>query len=83
MGLPTGDEATEARRWGIDVEKLREHLKGKTAVSSTSRHTGSFFELISILLMQPSMMTAFDNAFDEAIREILQYSKVFMGEDTE
>lgn len=29
------------------------------------------------------MMTAFDNAFDEAIREILQYSKVFMGEDTE
>lgn len=40
MGLPTGDEATEARRWGIDVEKLREHLKGKTAVSWTFRYAG-------------------------------------------
>ncbi|KAI0664889.1 Man1-Src1p-C-terminal domain-containing protein [Cubamyces menziesii] len=31
VGVSEGDEATEAQRWGIEVEKLREHIKEKTA----------------------------------------------------
>ena len=33
VGLPEGNEASEAQRWGLDVEKLREHIKEKTPVS--------------------------------------------------
>ncbi len=31
--LPEGDEATESRRWGLELEKLREDIKGNTRVS--------------------------------------------------
>lgn len=34
VGLLEGDEATEAQRWGLEIEKLREHIKEKTPVSS-------------------------------------------------
>lgn len=33
VGVPEGDDAAEAQRWGIEVEKLRENIKEKTAVS--------------------------------------------------
>ena len=36
VGLPEGDAAVEAQRWGMDVEKLREHFKGKTTVRPTA-----------------------------------------------
>ena len=36
LGLPEGDEATEAQRWGLEIEKLREYIKEKTPVSTWS-----------------------------------------------
>ena len=40
VGLPEGDEATESQRWGLELEKLREDIKGNTRVSSVgwARH---------------------------------------------
>ncbi|KAI1795952.1 Man1-Src1p-C-terminal domain-containing protein [Ganoderma leucocontextum] len=60
VGLPEGDEATESQRWGLELEKLREHIKKTT---------------------RPSMLDALDDTFNEAVRQLLQWGGVFMGED--
>ena len=74
-----GDNMVEAQRWGLEVEKLREHLKAKTAV----RHVFTTLRAHCLTRsFQPNMVKAFDDAFGEAIQEILQYSSVFMNEDS-
>ncbi|KAI0362006.1 hypothetical protein OH77DRAFT_1416206 [Trametes cingulata] len=50
VGLPEGDEATEAQRWGIEVEKLREHIKEKTAPSMLNTLDDTFNEAVQQLL---------------------------------
>ncbi|KAI0646974.1 Man1-Src1p-C-terminal domain-containing protein [Trametes meyenii] len=50
VGLPEGDEATEAQRWGIEVEKLRDHIKEKTAPSMLSTLDDTFNEAVQQLL---------------------------------
>ncbi|KAI8998709.1 Man1-Src1p-C-terminal domain-containing protein [Trametes punicea] len=50
VGLPEGDEATEAQRWGIEVEKLREHIKEKTAPSMMNTLDDTFNEAVQQLL---------------------------------
>ena len=32
VGLPEGDQAVEAQRWGVELEKLKEHAKERTSV---------------------------------------------------
>ncbi|KAI0336449.1 hypothetical protein GY45DRAFT_1315826 [Cubamyces sp. BRFM 1775] len=50
VGVPEGDEATEAQRWGIEVEKLREHIKEKTAPSMLATLDDTFNEAVQQLL---------------------------------
>ncbi|OSD01593.1 hypothetical protein PYCCODRAFT_1436202 [Trametes coccinea BRFM310] len=50
VGLPEGDEATEAQRWGIEIEKLREDIKEKTAPSMVNTLDDTFNEAVQQLL---------------------------------
>ncbi|RPD66053.1 hypothetical protein L227DRAFT_492274 [Lentinus tigrinus ALCF2SS1-6] len=50
-GRPEGDEATEAQRWGIEVEKLREHIKEKTNPNLLSTLDDTFNEAVQQLLL--------------------------------
>ncbi|KAI0637052.1 Man1-Src1p-C-terminal domain-containing protein [Trametes polyzona] len=50
VGVPEGDEATEAQRWGIEVEKLREHIKEMTAPSMLNTLDDTFNEAVQQLL---------------------------------
>ncbi|KAI0748041.1 Man1-Src1p-C-terminal domain-containing protein [Daedaleopsis nitida] len=50
VGLPQGDEATEAQRWGIEVEKLREHIKEKTPPNMLNTLDDTFNEAVQQLL---------------------------------
>ncbi|CDO68353.1 hypothetical protein BN946_scf184799.g80 [Trametes cinnabarina] len=50
VGLPEGDEAMEAQRWGIELEKLREHIKEKTAPSMMDTLDDTFNEAVQQLL---------------------------------
>jgi len=59
---PVGTEAEEARKWGIDVDTLKENLKKRTA---------------------PHFMGAFEETFNEAIQQLVQWGGVFMGEDAD
>ncbi|RDX56861.1 hypothetical protein OH76DRAFT_1336428 [Lentinus brumalis] len=50
VGLPEGDEATEAQRWGMEVEKLREYIKEKTTPSMLSTLDDTFNEAVQQLV---------------------------------
>ncbi|KAI0721694.1 Man1-Src1p-C-terminal domain-containing protein [Cerioporus squamosus] len=50
VGLPEGDEATEAQRWGMEVEKLREYIKEKTTPNLLSTLDDTFNEAVQQLL---------------------------------
>ncbi|TBU50689.1 Man1-Src1p-C-terminal domain-containing protein [Dichomitus squalens] len=50
FGLPEGDEATEAQRWGLEVEKLREHIKEKTPPHMLTTLDDTFNEAVGQLL---------------------------------
>ncbi|KAI0374806.1 hypothetical protein BV20DRAFT_960988 [Pilatotrama ljubarskyi] len=49
-GLPEGDEAIEAQRWGLELEKLREHIKEKTAPSMLNTLDDTFYEAVQQLM---------------------------------
>ncbi|KAH7916049.1 Man1-Src1p-C-terminal domain-containing protein [Hygrophoropsis aurantiaca] len=53
-------EGGEARKWGLEVETLRETMKGKTA---------------------PHLLESFDETFNEAIQQLVQWGGVILGED--
>ncbi|KAI0831222.1 Man1-Src1p-C-terminal domain-containing protein [Trametes gibbosa] len=50
VGSSEGDDATEAQRWGIEVEKLRENIKEKTAPSMLNALDDTFNEAVQQLL---------------------------------
>ncbi|KAF5380842.1 hypothetical protein D9615_003921 [Tricholomella constricta] len=50
----------EAKRWGVELESLREVMKKKTP---------------------PHLLPTFDDTFDEAIQQLIQWGGVIIGED--
>ncbi|GBE82226.1 hypothetical protein SCP_0406090 [Sparassis crispa] len=50
VGLPEGDEATEAKRWGVQLEKLKEDLRRKTAPNLLGTLDDTFNEAIQQLI---------------------------------
>jgi len=62
VGEPEGNEITEAKKWGLELEHLRIEVKKKTP---------------------PNLLAAYDDTFNEAVQQLLQWGGVFMGEDTD
>ncbi|KAI0781018.1 Man1-Src1p-C-terminal domain-containing protein [Trametes elegans] len=60
VGLPEGDDAIEAQRWGIEIEKLREHIKEKTAPSMLNTLDDTFNEAVQQLLQWGGVFMAED-----------------------
>ncbi|KAF9227964.1 hypothetical protein BS17DRAFT_774547 [Gyrodon lividus] len=54
------NEGGEAKKWGLELEALRETMKQKTA---------------------PHLLETFDDTFDEAIQQLVQWGSVVFGED--
>ncbi|CAL1704835.1 unnamed protein product [Somion occarium] len=59
---PSATEAEEARKWGIELEELKDSIRNKT-----SSH----------------LLDTFEDTFNEAIQQIVQYGGVMLGEDAE
>ncbi|KAG2111503.1 Man1-Src1p-C-terminal domain-containing protein [Suillus discolor] len=53
-------EGGEAMKWGLEIEMLRDTMKGKTA---------------------PQLLANFDDTFNEAIQQLVQWGSVIFGED--
>jgi len=53
-------EGGEAKKWGLEVEALRETMKQKTA---------------------PHLLETFDDTFNEAMQQLVQWGSVIFGED--
>ncbi|KAH8099474.1 Man1-Src1p-C-terminal domain-containing protein [Cristinia sonorae] len=62
---PTGSDADEAKKWGIEIEELKDRLKKEGMKKK----------------LAPRLMDAFDENFNEAIQQLLQWGGVFLGED--
>lgn len=54
-------EGGEAMKWGLEIETLRNTMKGKTA---------------------PHLLANFDDTFNEAIQQLVQWGSVIFGEDS-
>ncbi|KAG2157064.1 Man1-Src1p-C-terminal domain-containing protein [Suillus clintonianus] len=54
------NEGGEAKKWGLEVEILRNTMKRKTA---------------------PQLLATFDDTFNEAIQQLVQWGSVIFGED--
>ncbi|KAF8654062.1 hypothetical protein AX16_003596 [Volvariella volvacea WC 439] len=50
----------EARKWGVEVENLRDVMRQKTS---------------------PNLLTTFDDTFNEALQQLIQWGGVVIGED--
>ncbi|KAI0082702.1 hypothetical protein K474DRAFT_1610816 [Panus rudis PR-1116 ss-1] len=58
----THSEAEEAKKWGLEVETLKEQMKRKTS---------------------PHLMPTFEDTFNEAVQQLIQWGGVFIGEDAD
>ncbi|KAF8447999.1 Man1-Src1p-C-terminal domain-containing protein [Boletus edulis BED1] len=59
LTIPDSEEG-EARKWGLEVEVLRETMKKKT---------------------QPHLLDTFDDTFNEAMQQLVEWGSVVFGED--
>ncbi|OBZ75242.1 Inner nuclear membrane protein SRC1 [Grifola frondosa] len=50
VGLPEGDEATEAKRWGLELDKLKEDFRKKTAPGLLDTLDDTFNEAVQQLV---------------------------------
>ncbi|KAI0798070.1 Man1-Src1p-C-terminal domain-containing protein [Abortiporus biennis] len=62
VGEPVGSEVEEAKKWGVDIDTLKENIRRKTA---------------------PHLMSTFEDTFNEAIQQLVQWGGVFLGEDAD
>jgi hypothetical protein len=70
----------DAMRWGIEVENLKEIFRKKTTVRSL------FLFLTCVVFyywLQPSLLPVFDDMFNEAIRQLIQWGGVYINESSE
>ncbi|KZT11379.1 uncharacterized protein LAESUDRAFT_734247 [Laetiporus sulphureus 93-53] len=62
VGLPEGDDLTEARRWGFELDKLKDELRKKTAPNLRSTLDDTFNEAIQQLVNWGGVFMAEDKA---------------------
>lgn len=86
-GKAVGSEAEEARKWGVEVDALKEGLRKKTSVSvpslSDSRTRSEDHLTLVSDGFQPNLVPNFEEDFNEAIQQLVQWGGVFIGEDPE
>ena len=70
----------DAMRWGVEVENLKEVFRKKTTVCSFVFLSRVFGVSISV---QPSLLPMFDDMFNEAIRQLIQWGGVYVDESSE
>ena len=85
--LEAGTEAEEARKWGVEVDALKEGLRKKTSVgvpslSDSRTRSEDHLTLVSDGF-QPNLVPNFEEDFNEAIQQLVQWGGVFIGEDPE
>jgi hypothetical protein len=83
---PVSDkDGGEARRWGLELEQLRNAMKEnirKTAVSPTRRIFSPSYPL-TVRIGQPQLLRTFDDTFHEAIQQLILWGGITIGEDSE
>ena len=70
----------DAMRWGVEVESLKEVFRKKTTVCSFTFPSSVFGISLSA---QPSLLPLFDDMFNEAIRQLVQWGGVYVDESSE
>lgn len=68
-------EGGHARQWGIEIGELRSKMRAKTAVSV------SIFSFSKSNEPQPQLLPTFDDTFNEAIQQLVEWGGVLMNED--
>ncbi|KAK7693593.1 hypothetical protein QCA50_003162 [Cerrena zonata] len=59
---PSASEPEEVRKWGLQIDELKDSIRSKTAAH---------------------LLDTFEDTFNEAVQQIVQYGGVIVGEDAE